>query len=419
MKKIVWAEGVLLGQQHLQQWENYHDAQYNFLAKLISPFWWGVKKIAWDENSLLYGHFVLKTCDVIFPNGVRVKYDSRINTALGYVFTAEHENSESIYLGVPLSTQVKNITGYPLQSGLSGWIGHYECVLDEYDDTREREVLFAHPNLVLLSSKDDKTAFCVIKIAELRRKNVGEFFSDPSFIPACLCLDASDTLVRFIQHQTEWLSSKISVLPPRYEYLPLLNMFLMELRILKSCLSLHPFELYRWLVRLCGVFSQAELPAYDVAQLGTVFLKLGETTQKLINGAIPAQFTSLEWIRETEFLYTARHISNHHFKQSFYLAVTHDLPVMEWLSRFTAQIKVGPPSRIESIIASALSGVSVIHVQRPPSNLHIKSGYEYFYIEPKGFFWEHIKAEQSLSLFVSRDFSMASIELLIINEDNE
>lgn len=422
MKKVVWAEGVLLGQQHLQQWENYHHIQHEFLAKLISPFWWGIKKITWDEKSLSYGQFILKTCEVIFPNGLYVNYDSRCCTALSYVLTPDHDSSESIYLAIPLSTHIKNITGYPAYVGLSGWLSQYECVLDEYDETREREVLFAHPNLVLLSSKEDKSAFCTIKIAEVRRKNVGEFVSDINFIPACLSLETSEVLVRLMTQQCEWLVSKITLLPPGSQYLSLLNMFLAELRLLNAVPALHPFELYRWLMRLCGAFiftlPTVVLPHYDAMTLSDVFSRLDQCVKQLVTLAIPAQTISVEWVRETDFLYTAHSIEARLFKQGFYLAITHALPVMEWLTRFSSQVKVGPRSMIESIVASALTGVTLIHVQHPPDNLPIKSGHEYFYIEPKGFFWEQVKIEQSLSLFVSHDFLDARIELIIVNEDD-
>ncbi|MDX2164845.1 MAG: type VI secretion system baseplate subunit TssK [Gammaproteobacteria bacterium] len=423
MKKIVWAEGVLLGQQHLQQWENYHQSQYDSLLKLISPYSWGIENISWDEKSLLYGQFILTRCDVIFPNGLRVNYDQRTHPTLSYVLTSEHANHEDIYLAIPLSTHVKNITGYSARNGLSGWNGQYECVLDEYDESREREVLFAYPNISLLSSKEDKTSFCMLKIAELRRKNVGEFVIDADFIPACLHINTSMALLTLINHLIEWLSSKIGVLRSGNEFLSLLNMLLAELGLLKNCPSLHPFEFYRWLNRLCGLFIAVDpmvvLPSYNPLRLSELFFDLVQLAKRLLNIAIPSQTTILEWRRETEFLYTARSIESHLFKHAFYFAVTHDLPVMEWLARFTAEIKVGSRSMIESIVASALSGVSVVHVQRPPDNLHIKPGHEYFYIEPNGYFWEQAKTEQNLSLFVSRDFSKAHIELIIVNKDNE
>jgi len=429
MKKVVWAEGVLLGQQHLQQWDNYTHERQDFLLKLSSPFLWGIKKLVWDEESLLYGKLMIKHCEVIFPNGGVIKYDSRVETPLSYALTPDHGNCESIYLAMPISDHIKNITGYASQTGLSGWSGAYCCILDEQDADREREVLFAHPNLFLLSSKEDKSVFYSLKIAEVSKKNLGECVLEPAFIPACLAIETSQALMSFLNAKIELITSKINLLQSRrqqcqlqwqeYVLLQLFNNFLPELYFFKAYPQFHPVELYRVCIRLAGaLIPEISLPMYDHNNLSGVFNNLDKLLKQLIEHAIPSRMAVLQWVRETEFLYTSEHIDSRLFqKNSFYLAVTFDRPVLEWLSRFTHQIKVGARSAIDAIVSSALTGLVLHHIQRPPNKLSVKSGYEYFYLEPKGDFWEQIKAEQSLSLFVSHDFSNAQIELLVVEED--
>ena len=429
MKKVVWAEGVLLGQQHLQQWDNYNHERQDLLAKLSSPFMWGIKKLIWDEESVLYGKLIIKHCEVIFPNGRVIKYDSRVETPLSYALTPEHANCESIYLAVPISNHIKSITGYSNQTGSSGWSGVYHCILDEQDADREREVLFAHPNLFLLSSKEERGTFYSLKIAEVIKKNLGEFVLEPVFIPACLSIETSQTLMMFLNAKIELISSKINLLQSRrqqcqlqwqeYLLLQLFNSFLPELYFFKSYPQFHPAELYRVCIRLAGaLIPEIALPMYDHSNLSAVFSELDKLLKQLIEQAIPSRMAVLQWVRETEFLYTSEHIDSRLFqKNSFYLAVTVDAPVMEWLSHFTHQIKVGARSAIEAIVSSALTGLVLHHIQRLPNKLSVKSGYEYFYLEPKGEFWEQIKSEQSLSLFVSQGFSKAQIELLVVEED--
>ncbi|HEV2613381.1 MAG TPA: type VI secretion system baseplate subunit TssK [Gammaproteobacteria bacterium] len=428
MKKVVWAEGVLLGQQHLQQFDDYHHARQDFLAKLASPYPWGIKKLMWDEENLSYGKLIIKYCEIIFPHGLIIQYDSRVNLPLSTEFTAAHENRESVYLAVPLSDHIKDITGYPSQSGLSGWKGEYQTVLDEQDLEREREVLFAHPNLCLLTSKEDKNLFYALKIADVVKKNIGEYALEKSFIPSCLFLSASDVLMDLLSTHSELISSKASLLQSRrkqsrtewqdFVLLQLFNTALSEINILKSCSQLHPLEFYKVLIRLIGALNpENPLPSYDHNNLTKIFYELDSLLKQGVDHAIPSRMSCLTWVRETEFLYTAEHLDSHVFKKnSFYVAVTMNVPVMEWLSLFTAQIKIGARSVIESIVASALTGVKLIHIQRPPDRLPIKAGYEYFYIEPNGHFWEQIKTEQTLSIFVSHIFSAAQIELLTVEE---
>ena len=67
------------------------------------------------------------------------------------------------------------------------------------------------------------------------------------------------------------------------------------------------------------------------------------------------------------------------------------------------------------MIASSLPGVSLSHCQRPPNRLAIKSGYEYFRVEPHGSSWQQVLEEQSLSLFVPFDLQSATIDIVTVN----
>jgi type VI secretion system protein ImpJ len=260
------------------------------------------------------------------------------------------------------------------------------------------------------------------------KRNIGEFNVEPVFIPSCLSLSASDALRGLLSSTIELLSSKTHLLNTRRQYarsewmdfvlLQLFNASLAELRFFKASLHVHPIEFYKVLIRLTGALNpECGLPHYEHHDLRKTFYELDAIVKKQVEQAMPSKMSFVNWMRETEFLYTASHIDTRVFqKNSFYLAVTMETPVMEWLSVFIHQIKVGARSVIESIVSSALTGVRLIHIQRPPHTLPIKAGYEYFYIEPKGAYWEQVKAERSLSLFVSQNFLQAQIELLTVEE---
>src|SRR5690349_21484750 len=103
MKKVVWAEGVLLGQQHLQQFDQYHHDRQDFLARLSSPYPWGLKKISWDESTVPYGKLSLNTLECVFPHGQIIKYDRRYSQPLSIELASSAEQCESLYLAIPLS----------------------------------------------------------------------------------------------------------------------------------------------------------------------------------------------------------------------------------------------------------------------------------------------------------------------------
>lgn len=437
MKKLVWVEGTLLGQQHLQQWDHYHHDRQDFLSRAASPFLWGIKKLIWDEDSIQYGKLIIKQAEVIFPNGWVIKYDSRFELPLSYQLNLEQKNSEEIYLVIPISSYTKGIAGYPNHAGLTGWIGAHQLIFDEEDAEREREVLFAYPNLQLFSSQQDKSLYHSLKIAEIIKKNVNQYSFSENFIPSGVSLDSSYALTAYINFYSELLGAKARLLESRqpqphtewrdFLLLQQFTVFIAQLNFLKSCSSLHPLELYKLFIQIITTLSRFNtqphsdfiIPEYQHHNLTAVFVILDTQLKLLITAIIPSRMSLLTWHRESEWLYTSDHIDSRLFqKNSFYLAVTLDAPIMEWLALFAHQVKVGSRGSIEAIVASALTGVSMVHVQRPPNKLPTKSGYEYFYIEPRGFFWDQIKAEKNLSLFVSETFSKARIELLTIEEDD-
>ena len=51
LRKMVWAEGVLLGQQHFQQWENFFNQQHVVCLQAQSPFAYGLTVLSIDEEA--------------------------------------------------------------------------------------------------------------------------------------------------------------------------------------------------------------------------------------------------------------------------------------------------------------------------------------------------------------------------------
>ncbi len=66
--KIIWAEGMLLQQQHLQQhdryWRNYIEGRFG-----RAPRGWGLSRLEVDEHQLALGKLALLACDGIMPDG--------------------------------------------------------------------------------------------------------------------------------------------------------------------------------------------------------------------------------------------------------------------------------------------------------------------------------------------------------------
>ena len=69
LQKIVWAEGVFLGQQHFQLWDSYLEQSQIKRVNAVSPFAWGIITLEIDESALLNSIFKVNACALIFPQG--------------------------------------------------------------------------------------------------------------------------------------------------------------------------------------------------------------------------------------------------------------------------------------------------------------------------------------------------------------
>ncbi len=428
VQKVVWAEGVLLGQQHFQQWDRYQAFAQHFISHATQMFAYGIKHLVIDEELLTNGQLVIRELSAILPNGFILNYDARYDEPLALALNAKspQQTTTAIYLALPLAQS-------------TCWKTYYQLLPDQHDTERKREVLLAKPNLTLLKADESQDQYHVLPIAVLTHDGFGHYRLDETFIPTALSVNATHVLPDLLRRLIELLSAKNRVLLDRrrqfhgevtefgqhdlthFLLLQLFNSTLPLLQHYYQFATLHPHKLYEVLISFAGslmAFGQEQnLPIYNHDKLTETFSDLFQTLNTLLENAMPSRMASLRLIRESDTLYAVDSIDSSLFaKSSFFIAVLHESADLQWLAPFARQVKLGARSVIESIVISALPGVKLTHMQRPPSKLPIKAGYEYFYIEPQGDFWDQIKVERTLALFTPLDFMKAQIELVTVQE---
>jgi type VI secretion system protein ImpJ len=442
LQKVVWAEGIVLGQQHFQSWEAYVEKRQQLLTRAAAPLGWGVMQLEVDVESIKSGVFRLNRCSAIMPCGNLVQYDASNSIPLSCELNESDGDSVAIYLGLPVGTGVNGISGYTSTGQLCRWEADYKKVPDLYDSGREREILLARHNLLLIKGSSSGDQFSLLKIAELHSDGTGGYDLSTEFIPTLCRVDASDVLRGDIQRLSELLTAKAKVLRDRirqfgakvadygpnelssFLLLQVLNPAATQLRHFAGNAEVHPESLYRTLIDIVSVlqcyksgFEPNEIPPYDHSNLSKVFGGLDRLLRTLIDAVMPSMTMGLKLHRENELRYSVDSIDILLFeKSSFYLAVTMDNDEASWFQEFPSKVKIGARSDIEMIIASAMPGVVLTHTQRPPNRLPIKSGYEYYRLEPKGEFWDRVVEDRSLALFLTKTFAHANVELVTVED---
>jgi len=442
LQKVVWAEGMVLGQQHFQAWDSYVEKSQQLFNVAVAPLGWGFSHLDIDEESLKSGVFRIRKFTAVFPCGNLVQYDFSASSPLSCEISTSDGNQISIYIGLPFNSGVSGISGYSTNGQLCRWEANYERVADQYDNSREREILLARHNLSLFKGESAGDQFSILKVAEITSDGNDDFSLSNGFIPTSCRLGATTQLKFEIQRLADLFAAKAKILKDRirqygsrvgdygpnelssFLLLQVLNPAAAELRHFHENSEIHPANLYRSLIRIASVLQcyqqnteLNDLPAYDHKNLSDVFYKIVKMLRASIDAVMPSMTMGMKLQRESEVLYSVDSIDIVQLdKASFYLAVSMDSDDITWFKELPRKVKVGARPDIEMILASAMPGVRLTHTQRPPNRLPIKSGYENFRLEQKGTYWDRVLEERSIALFLTREFASATVELISVEE---
>ncbi|VAW94486.1 Uncharacterized protein ImpJ/VasE [hydrothermal vent metagenome] len=443
LRKVIWAEGMFLGQQHFQLWDQYYESYQNLQARSTAPLSWGVLSYDIDEEALENGQFRLSQCQVIFPDGRVVSYDISEDAPLALDLKGGHSEKIDLYICLPANRNASGINGYRDNGALCAWNTDYTRVSDENDPNRQREVMLGRPNLILLSGEESRENFASLQIAELVNDGDDNYTLVEDFIPTSARMNASPRLISMMQSILELFSSKARVLNEQrkqmsaqiatFGHTDVSNFLVLQtlsgaipvLRHFKDNPQLHPEQLYQLLVRVIGQLCPFSfdidvhgVPKYRHNDLTKTFDAIEQQMRGLIDVAMPDKMATLQLTKEADLLWSIDNIDSKHLKgNDFYIAVLSPMDDPMWVKHFEKIVKVGARADIEMIVASAMPGVRMVHMQRPPSNLPIKSGYEYFRVERKGDFWKRINSERTLGVYLPKAFRKIKMEIVLVPRD--
>lgn len=429
--KVIWAEGVLLGQQHLQQWDKYYQTQQKIINRNIAPLAWGLTKLQIDEESLTSGQFRIQHCQAIYPDGTLIHYNSTEDSGLSCQLQPTTDKKTTVYLCLPINQSISAITGYNNPQTDCTFKAHYKPVADLYDAQREREVLFGKLNLSLKQNDVSTEGFHYLKIAELIHTGNEAYHLAKDFIPTTVNIKVAPALINIAEQLLININAKIKpliALHPTVDdtmkllLLQILNGSMVQLRHLTQHPPTHPEQLFITLANLAsqlGIFKEGfavdNLPIYKHEDLTGCFMLLNAMLLDLLDVTTPERMAAIQLQRENDSLYTVANIDSSLLNNAaFFLAVYCKAQTTDWIEQFARQVKVGSKAIINQLVTSALPGVKTTHTQRTPAKLAIKPGYEYFRLEPLGEFWEQIITDKSMAVFLPHDFTTATIELITI-----
>ncbi|WP_133131013.1 type VI secretion system baseplate subunit TssK [Legionella yabuuchiae] len=438
-RKVIWAEGILLGQQHFQLWDNFQHHQQRLIQNYSHSYNWGIAVLTVDESFLPQRQFRVNRCVALLEDGRWVDFDDAYDEPLMIELPKEPIAKLDVYITLSTSEMIDGLTGYNT-SIHPAWLGKYERVADLYDSSRTREVLVAKQHLRLTLNEDRLEHDVRIKIAELEYDTLqGSYKTCQSYCPPLLRLGASpyisswissfkNTLQRYI-HQLNAQKVKHQDLQGSFDYrnfiyfnlTKTLTTYFALLSQLQTLPSKHPFELYEVCIALIGELwgyldkplSESPLPSYNQNGLHYLFDELNQRFLTILKQVMPANTLNVVLQRISETRFESNELSpTELMAKQFCLAVFHEEMTEGLIKKITAQVKIAAPSQLMDIVQSFTQGIDFHYLNKPMKELITKRNYHYFVLNKQSELWDGVLSENKLALFVSPDLAFMPFEII-------
>ncbi len=444
LQPIIWAKGTFLSPQHLQAQDIFHEDLLQFRIDTLSSFAWGFRTLTINREALAGGNLVIDTASGIFPDGLVFEIPESdpapLPKPLASYFEPTHETID-LYLAVPAwrSGSVNIATG--ADSGAdTRYLAEVALLRDENASQIERPVQVARKNFRLLVDNEAREGTPAIKAARVTRGDSGVLQLDPDFAPPLLDIRASEYLMSIARRILEILTAKSATLSgmrrqksqglaefsasdvANFWLLYTVNTFLPPLRHLFEVRRGHPEGLFNLMNALAGALTTfstkilpRDLPLYDHRDLGGRFGDLDDKLRYLLETVIPSNFVALPLKYTSPSIYaTAINEDKYLQNTKMYLAVHAEMPEGELIGKAPQLIKPCSANHLEHLVRHALPGLSMRHMQNPPSAIPVKLNYQYFSLNQSGAAWEAIQRSRNFAAYVPADFPDPQLELIIV-----
>jgi type VI secretion system protein ImpJ len=211
----------------------------------------------------------------------------------------------------------------------------------------------------------------------------------------------------------------------QFWFLHAINTSLTPLRHLLLSKHGHPAELFREMSRLAGALCTfglethpRSLPAYNHRDPGSCFEALDEHIRRHLEIMVPSQSISIPLTPAERYFYEGDIKDQRCFGRSrWILGIQSPVGEADLISKTSQLVKVCSTKFIAELVRRALPGLSLAHLQVPPSAMDVNIEYQYFTISRTGPCWESIMQTHSVGVYVPGELPSPQMDLIVLLED--
>lgn len=291
-----------------------------------------------------------------------------------------------------------------------------------------REIGMAVPGLVLKLASDANEGYLLLPAARIVRTLDGGLGYDGAFIPALLDIHASGALLEGVNGLLAQVQNRLLAFERQNpsldpagirSWLEMLHLRTCAARLehLLACRDIHPERLYAELVGLAGGLAAtrgcaALRPSYSHVDLDGCFRSLFGWFQQALGTVTKSRHAVKPLRRESQLSFGgAAETALLAGSRRCILALATSMSAERFVPLFQQQAKVGPRSKLQTIILSALKGIDVQVVPSP--DFYHGDGRICLELVRTGMLWSSFVEEGEIGVYVPQGLEVTDIELLV------
>lgn len=446
LSRVVWSEGMYLGPHHFQVQNRYFEDSIRFATESLWYAAYGVVGYELDAEALRNGTVSLIHARGVFPDGLPFHMPESDplppTRAIGDLFPPTRD-SLTILLAIP-GRKVDGLNCVPAEEA-NGTIVRYLAenrpLHDETTGRDDKPVQLGRKNIQLKLDTEPTEGMVTLPIGRVKRDGTGHYIYDPLFIPPCLQISASDSIMRILQRLIEILDEKAASLErgkqgkkiidystreiASFWLLHTVNSALVPLRHHFVSKRGHPDELYTEMARLGGALCTFALeshpramPKYHHDRLDETFHALDEHIRTHLELIVPTNCISVPLHKVADYFYEGeitdqRCLIN---KSRWVFAISSPVGEVQLISTTPKLVKICSVSFVPELVKRALPGMNLTHLQIPPSAISVQFDTQYFGVDRSGPCWDHLSKTRKVGVFVPGEITDPTLELLVVLE---
>lgn len=447
LSRVVWSEGMYLGPHHFQAQNRYFEDSIRFA---VTNLWfepYGIIGCELDKEALYNGTVSLVHARGLFPDGLPFNIpecDAPPPTRNVAELFPVARDVVTVLLTVPPRRPNGVNCAEAIDNGgaRARFVAEKRMLYDETTGRDEKPVSLGRKNINVALDTENTEDLLSAPLARVMRDGSGHFIYDPSFVPPCLQITASERLMLLLRRLIEILEEKSATLSQAKaagsrswaEYstrdiasfwmLHTVNSALTPLRHMYSAKHGHPEELYGMLARLAGSLCTfaidshpRSIPLYDHRRLDACFDALDHHIRTHLETMIPTNCISIPLKKKSEYFYEGAITDQrcvHHSK--WILSVHSRVGEVEVLAKTPQLVKVCSSHWVPRLVERALPGLGLTHLPAPPAAVSRRVDAQYFSISQGGPCWDHIVQTRQVGVYAPGELPDATLELLVVLE---